>query len=192
MQVSPVNNTSNFGHCKGIQCLGQFSKNNPDHIIAINEFLSSNAIKQFGEKYDFIANFKYVPRKTFSDWDCCMYAIDLIPVKNHSTNNLLSRLLNNIFHKTQNTVETKEKVPEIPNLPTDIRIVTAMNYYKTDAYEEFINKLKGLSSRLFFDLNSLLEKKLEKNKLELKQAQEKMTKANEALKNIEASNIPIC
>ena len=76
MQIYPINNINNnpkFGALKGLRYVGEFNPStNYEHAKIVKAVLDSKAIKQFGEKYNFLARFE---RYVFSNMDIFYFKI---------------------------------------------------------------------------------------------------------------------
>lgn len=63
MQIYPINNINNnpkFGALKGLRYVGEFNPSiNYEHAKIVDAVINSNAIKQFGEKYHFLARLEH-------------------------------------------------------------------------------------------------------------------------------------
>ncbi len=156
MQIYPINNINNnpkFGALKGLRYVGEFNPStNYEHAKIVDAVINSNAIKQFGEKYNFLARLKrsngYEPI-TMTRFFGYYYSLELIPapVERHQEPRLT--LWERIFGKKKNDTEAKAPVEETPkeekieNLPVEILITNVIEKYNSDAINKFIQQIKS-------------------------------------------------
>lgn len=184
------NNKTNFGELKGIVCHGLFSKSNPKHALAINEVLTSDAFKKFGEMYDYIAHFKHSQY-----FDYAYYDLVLAPAEecsfSKSTTTSSDGFLRNLFGRKQDEIATpikEEETIQISNLPLKFTVCNASDTFNFKAYDAFMKKLK---SENLDSLNYSLKYAIEGAEREQKKAQELENASKQAFENIEKSGIAI-
>jgi dsRNA-specific ribonuclease len=167
MQIYPINNINNnpkFGTLKGLRYAGEFNPStNYEHAKIVDAVINSKAIKQFGEKYNFLARLKrsngYEPI-TMTRFFGYYYSLELIPapVERHQEPRLT--LWERILGKKKNDTEAKPPVEETPkeedkiqNLPIAFLVANVMEDYESDAIEKFISKI---SNKTFDDIERRL------------------------------------
>ena len=167
MQIYPINNINNnpkFGALKGFRYVGEF---NPsiicEHAEIVNAVINSNAIKQFGKKYNFLAQLEhsdgYEPitmTRSYGHY----YSLELIPAPVERPQEPRLTLWERIFGKKKNGTEAKAPVEETPkeeekveNLPIAFWVTNVMVDYDSDAIKKFISKI---SNTTFDDIERLL------------------------------------
>ena len=156
MQIYPINNINNnpkFGALKGLRYVGEFNPStNLEHAKIVDAVINSNAIKQFGEKYNFLARLKrsngYEPI-TMTRFFGYYYSLKLIPAPVERPQEPKLTLWERIFGKKKNNTETKAPVEETPkeeeieNLPVEILITNVIEKYDSDAINKFIRQIKS-------------------------------------------------
>ena len=158
MQIYPINNINNnpkFGAWKGLRYVGEFNPStNLEHAKIVKAVLDSKAIKQFGEKYNFLAKLKY----TYLFDSIAMksieypysYSLELIPAPVERPQEPRLTLWERIFGKKKNGTDAKAPVEEPPkeeekieNLPVEILITNVIEKYDSDAINKFIRQIKS-------------------------------------------------
>ncbi len=157
MQIYPINNINNnpkFGALKGLRYVGEFNPStNLKHAKIVKAVLDSKAIKQFGEKYNFLARLKrsngYEPITMTRFYDGYYYSLELIPAPVERPQASKLTLWERIFGKKKNNAEAKAPVEETPkeekikNLPVEILITNVIEKYNSDAINKFIQQIKS-------------------------------------------------
>lgn len=162
MQIQPINNSNtNFKAMKGIKYAKEFNpRENFDHAKIVDAVLKSNAIKQFGERYDFVARLKH--STPFLSYSCELigdyyYSLEFLPapVKKTVTPEkprlTFKEFIKNIFCKKKNEpvkqpiTEEMPKEEENKNIPVSFLVINASNKYSKDATESFLTKIKSLN-----------------------------------------------
>lgn len=142
MQIYPINNINNnpnFGALKGLRYVGEFNPStNLEHAKMVKAVLDSNAIKQFGEKYNFLARFE---RYVFSNMDI-FYSLNLLPVL---------------------VEETPKEEEKIENLPLAFCVATVREEFDRTAINNFMSKIRFTT---LDELESLLQYKIADQKKE--------------------------
>ncbi len=157
MQIYPINNINNnpkFGTLKGLRYAGEFNPStNYEHAKIVDAVINSKAIKQFGEKYNFLARLKrsngYEPITMTRFYDGYYYSLELIPAPVERPQASKLTLWERIFGKKKNNAEAKAPVEETPkeekikNLPVEILITNVIEKYNSDAINKFIRQIKS-------------------------------------------------
>ena len=142
MQIYPINNINNnpkFGALKGLRYVGEFNPStNLEHAKIVKAVLDSKAIKQFGEKYNFLARFE---RYVFSNMDI-FYSLNLLPVL---------------------VEETPKEEEKIENLPLAFCVATVREEFDRTAINNFMIKIRFTT---LDELKSLLQYKIADQKEE--------------------------
>ncbi len=158
MQIYPINNINNnpkFGALKGLRYAGEFNPStNYEHAKIVDVVINSKAIKQFGEKYNFLAKLEYtylyepITMTHYSNPN--YYSLELIPAPVEQPQEPRLTLWERIFGKKKNNAEEKPPIEETPkeeekieNLPTEILITNVMEEYNSDAIKKFIQRIKS-------------------------------------------------
>lgn len=159
MNVQPVNNNINFGDLREIRCHGDFSPKVKKHARAMDLLLRSYAFKEFGKKYNYIANFRcdnYVVGGNSSVYELTLTPVDETNVDNENKDlTLLERLHKHLRENKDNSMlKIKEKeVSNLPNLPAEFCV-----WIETLGYQKFIKGLKSVSlHELEFNLKYALQ-----------------------------------
>jgi len=198
MQIYPINNINNnpkFGALKGLRYVGEFNPStNYEHAKIVDAVINSNAIKQFGEKYNFLARLKhsdgYEPI-TMTRFYGHYYSLELIPAPVERPQEPRLTLWERIFGKKKNDTEAKPPVEETPkeedkiqNLPIAFLVANVMEDYESDAIEKFISKIRN---KTFDDIERRLisEQDEQKEKLQAEKAKkEEHTRILDEINNI--------
>ena len=144
MKIQHVDSNVRFGKLRGVKCKGEFSKSDPKHMEAVGILLNSPAFEQFGEKYDYVANFYNM--SSYSHWlseDICTYKLSLTPADKNA----------------QNKLPVKE-----------LDVVSICESSDHDAYNQFVFMLKNKSA---IELNDLVSEKIAEEKKALKEKQQR-------------------
>ncbi len=157
MQIYPINNINNnpkFGALKGLRYVGEFNPStNLEHAKIVKAVLDSKAIKQFGEKYNFLAKLKYTylfDSITMKSLEYpYSYSLELIPAPVERPQEPRLTLWERIFGKKKNGTDAKAPVEEPPkeeekieNLPLAFYVETIREDCNKDAINNFISKIR--------------------------------------------------
>ena len=161
MQIQPINNSNtNFKAMKGIKYAKEFNpRENFDHAKIVDAVLNSNAIKQFGERYDFVARLKH--STPFLSYSCELigdyyYSLEFLPapVKKTVTPEkprlTFKEFIKNIFCKKKNEPVKQSITEEMPkeeenkNIPVSFLVTNALDKYSKDSTESLLTRIKSL------------------------------------------------
>ena len=158
MQVQPINNNTSFKALKGLRYVGGFNPEiNHKHAKMVYEVINSQAIKDFGKIYDFIARFEYsdgyepITMIHFPYY----YSLELLPAPVKRTTqprqqSSFCKFFRNILGKNK-----KEPINELPkeeisqeaitkNLPTSFIVANGLDEDRSQAYEKTLRDIKIL------------------------------------------------
>lgn len=144
MQIQSTNNNPNFGNLKGIKYTKGFNNKDAKCAQILKEFTNSEAIKKFGEKYNFIAELEYnqlLPEKLLYS----TYNIYLKPVDKRTT---FIEKIKNLFRRIKNG-------HKIVNLPAEFRVWNSSNTF-------FNYNLEKLQNLKLTDIENSMKNKIEK------------------------------
>jgi len=137
--INNINNNPNFGALKGLRYVGEFNPStNLEHAKIVDTVINSKAIKQFGEKYNFLARFE---RYVFSNMDI-FYSLNLLPVL---------------------VEETPKEEEKIEKLPLAFCVATVREEFDRTAINNFMSKIRFTT---LDELESLLQYKIADQKKE--------------------------
>jgi len=200
MQIQPINNSNtNFKAMKGIEYAKEFNpKENFGHAKIVDAVLNSNAIKQFGERYDFMARLKYSTPILSSSCKLIggyYYSLEFLPapVKKTVTPEkprlTFKEFIKNIFCKKKNEpvkqpiTEEMPKEEENKNIPVSFLVINASNNrYFIDATESFLTRIKSLN---LTDICDNLQVEMEAIQTEKERKQEERQEHARILREIE-------
>lgn len=153
------NNNTNFKALKGFIYADEFNpKTTIEHAKIADKVLNSDAIKEFGKRYDFLARLTYKYLYEPITMTCYVkpfyYSLELIPIpvqKPKSPSSTIGGFFKSIFGRNK-----KEALEESPkeenaqketnkNLPKCFTIKNVLKEYGSEAYEEVINDIANLT-----------------------------------------------